>query len=314
MIAHLTRRRFLTIAAAACALPSAAAAAEVAPVYRWRGIALGAPASMTLSGIEALDGARIAARVEAEVVRLEAIFSLYRPASALLRLNAEGRLEAPPPELLEVFGLCDALWYATGGVFDPTVQPLWALKAMAAREGRAPSAHELADARRRIGWRDVAWDERGVAFARPGMAMTLNGIAQGFVTDRIARLLHAEGLSGVLIDMGEIAASGHRPDGSAWRAGIADPQGRIVREVRLGDRALATSAPLGPQDGPGAHVFDPRTGGTASAWSLVSVSASSAMLADGLSTALCLVEGKAQAFGVAGRFQDARIEVLASAS
>lgn len=310
MTAHLTRRRFLTIAAAACALPSAAAAAEIAPVYRWRGVAMGAPASMTLAGLDAREGARIAERVEAEIARLEAIFSLYRPDSALVRLNREGRLDAPPPELLEVLGLCDALGQATDGAFDPTVQPLWALKARAAREGRAPSMHEIVAAQARIGWRDVAWDAGVVAFARPGMAMTLNGIAQGFVTDRIARLLRSEGLADVLIDMGEVAALGRKADGGPWRAGIADGTGRIVREVRLGDRALATSAPLGPEDGPGRHIFDPRDGSAAPAWSLVSVSAGRAAIADGLSTALCLIGREDAVHRIARGFPGARVEAL----
>lgn len=43
-----------------------------------------------------------------------------------------------------------------------------------------------------------------IAFARPGMTLTLNGVAQGDVADLVAALLAAEGLEDALIDTGEI--------------------------------------------------------------------------------------------------------------
>jgi FAD:protein FMN transferase len=68
---------------------------------------------------------------------------------------------------------------------------------------------------------DVASDR--IALGRPGMKLTLNGIAQGYVTDRVAALLAAAGLENVLLDLGEVRGAGGRPDGRPWRAAIADP-------------------------------------------------------------------------------------------
>src|SRR6056297_564452 len=107
----LTRRRFLSISAAALAAPSAARAGQSA---RWRGVALGAPAAMVLAGVTPQSARPVFAAMEAELLRLERIFSLYRDDSALVRLNAQGRLDAPPPEMLDLLTLAGAIHDATG--------------------------------------------------------------------------------------------------------------------------------------------------------------------------------------------------------
>jgi len=288
----LTRRRFLGISAAVATLPSAALAE--APVARWRGTALGAGASLTLAGIGQREAAPLIDAVVAEVARLEAIFSLYRPDSALSRFNRTGRLSSPPPEMLELLTLCGAIHRQTGGVFDPTIQPLWRLHAECAAEGRLPTDAEIDGARDRTGWAALHFDTGSVTAARPGMALTLNGIAQGYIADRIAALLRAAGMTRVLVDMGEIHAVGTRADGTAWRVGIASPDGSSAAPaVRLVDRALATSAPQGTvldRAGQIGHIVDPRTGRPGGTWRLATVSAPAAALADGLSTAFCLLE------------------------
>ena len=63
----------------------------------------------------------------AEVRRLEAVFSLYREDTALVALNRQGILVAPPADLVAVLAECRRCWELTGGAFDPTVQALWIL-------------------------------------------------------------------------------------------------------------------------------------------------------------------------------------------
>lgn len=291
----LSRRRFLTISAAAVALPAGAGV----PDAQWRGNALGADASMRLVGLSPSDADRIFAQVEAELARLEMIFSLYRPDSSVSRLNEQGSLTAPEPELLQVLSLCNNLHQASGGAFDPTIQPLWWALA------NAHGPREVAEAKAKIGWTNLRVDTAEIRFEKPGMAITLNGIAQGEVTDRIAALLRSHGLRDVLVDIGEILALGHRGDGAAWRAGVADPNGRIRHRVSLSDRALATSATHGTRLQQGGHILSPT--GIQVDDRLVSVSANSAAVADGLSTALCLVPGE-EAADVLARFPGARLE------
>ncbi|WP_136656784.1 FAD:protein FMN transferase [Nitratireductor sp. XY-223] len=289
MSARLSRRRFLALTAAAASVPGAALAA--APVARWRGIALGATARMTFVGMEPEKAAPIFAAVEAEIGRLEQIFSLHRPGSEIARLNAVGRLDNASAEFVELMSQCDALHRTTGGTFDPTVQPLWQLYATRSAPGERPTNDEIVAVQDRCGWLNVRREGGSLSFDRPDMAITLNGIAQGYITDKIATLLRSFDLRNMAIDIGEVAALGHGPSGAPWKAGIAAPDGHIVREIALSDRALATSAPLGTvldPDGRIGHILDPRTGRPGGQWRLVSVSANSAALADGLSTAFCL--------------------------
>ena len=279
----ISRRRFLALSAA---LSVAGAPAVAAPVTRYRGTAMGSAASLTLAHP---DADRIAALVWTEIDRLEDIFSLYRPESSLSRLNAAGGLDAPPFELLECLSLAGAVHAATGGAFDPTVQPLWAEYARAVTEGRNPDPGAVQGL---VGWAGVTVAPDRIEMARPGMALTLNGIAQGFVADRVAHLLTAEGLTDIMIDTGELQALGSDPRGGEWSARIVDGP-----ELPLRDRALATSAPLGTVLDPAGrigHIFDPRNGLPAAAgWRQISVTAPSAALADACSTAFCLMDREA---------------------
>ena len=259
----------------------------------WRGLALGARARLTLYHPDEAEARRLLASVLAEVRRLEDIFSLYRAGSAISRLNRFGRLEAPPLEMVELLSQARTISALTGGAFDPSVQPLWRLYADHFARPDADPEGPPETARRRalalVDYRALRIGSDAIAFERPGMAITLNGIAQGYITDRVAALLRRAGLNHVLIDLGELRALGRHPEARPWRAGIAAPEapGTLLQEVALEDRALATSAGTGTRFEPAGrhhHLFDPHTGRSARQHASVSVLAPSAALADGLST------------------------------
>ena len=299
-----TRRRFLAISAAATIFPGLSSAA---PVHTWQGVALGARATLRLAHPDAKE---ISARVAAEISRLEDIFSLYRPDSSLMRLNRTGRLDAPPFELLECLSLAGAVHRASEGRLDPTAHPLWPFYAEASALGQAPERDPVNVAFSQTRWARVQIDTAAIEM-QPDMALTLNGIAQGYIADRVAGMLEAEGLTNILIDTGEFRALGSHPDGRAWPVKLA-----AGGEVSLVARALATSAPLGTtfdvevQVG---HILDPRTGLPARApWREISVSAGSAALADALSTAACLCGSHDALERLIGRFADARVEAAVS--
>jgi thiamine biosynthesis lipoprotein len=268
----MNRRRLLTIAAAALLMgPGRARSRHV-----WTGRAMGADCRIVLSG-GSVERARAAFRDVARVLgQTEARWSLFQD-SDLARLNRTGRLRSPSPEVLALFRLAAEVNAATGGVFDPTVQPLW----HALAEGRDP-----APARALVGWSRVSVAEDGICLER-GTEITMNGIAQGAAADAVAAVLAARGYCDVLIDTGEQVGMGTRPDGTPWRAAVVLPDGTTVAGTELAGTALATSAPLGTRIGPRglAHILDPLTGRPASSWRLVSVMAPRAALADALSTA-----------------------------
>jgi len=303
------RRRFLAISAAAAGLAIVGAGPSRAAggLTQWRGTALGAGASITLAHP---DAAAIIARARAEIARLEAIFSLFRSDSELVRLNATGLLRAPSPELLGCLALCSTVHAASGGVFDPTIQPLWRLYAESHAAGAAPDAEALQRRRALVGWQHVTFDASAVHLARPGMALTLNGVAQGVIADRVAALLRDEGLHDVLIDTGEICALGAAPGQGNWSVALDVEAQEAAPSVALRDTALASSSPRGTVfDAAGAvgHIIDPRSGLAAmTEWRLISVTAPQAGLADALSTAMCLMT-RDEIAGLLANFPAARL-------
>lgn len=301
-----TRRRFVSILAGSAALSplaSLGSAATSPAVSVWKGVAMGAQASMTIVHPERAKAQALIRTCCAEIERLEAILSLYRPDSALSRLNAGGELREPPAELVELLSFALALARHSAGAFDPTVQPLWRLYAdhFAAPDAPAagPTREAIARVLRVVDYRKVEVGADRIRLHSPGMALTLNGVAQGYVTDRVIELLRAAGFDDVLVDLGEARVRGQRPGGGAWRAAIADPrrEGGILLEVPLGEArgalpALATSAGAGTPIGPDPrinHLFDPHTGRSANRHLSVSVAAPRATLADGLSTTLAVL-------------------------
>ena len=223
----LTRRRFLTISAAATGLIGMPARA--AELYEWRGIALGAEAAIYRAHP---DAKAITERAALEISRMEGIFSLYRGTSALARLNRDGRLDAPPFELLECLSLCGEVHRASEGAFDPTVQPLWSLYAERYSAGQVPTAPEIEKARALVGWSKVAFAADKITL-QPGMALTLNGVAQGWIADHIASMLRDEGLRDVLVNTGEFMALGRAPNGAGWPVSLIE--GGKVKEVKLSE-------------------------------------------------------------------------------
>ena len=115
----LTRRRALGLLAAAAGLPLVARASRAtAEVVTWHGRALGAPATLILHHPHRPAAERLLAACAAELERLEAILSLYRPTSALSELNRAGALAAPPPELVAILDDCRGFHAATATLVD----------------------------------------------------------------------------------------------------------------------------------------------------------------------------------------------------
>ena len=296
----LTRRRMILIAASAAgsALLAGARTAVAGGPVRWRGSALGAQVSIEIHHPDRAEAERLVDRCVRDVRRMEQQFSLYRADSAISTLNRAGILVAPDTDMVALLKTSLHFSDLTGGAFDPTVQPLWRLYAdhftSARPDGDGPSPEKLAEALAKVGHAGLLVGEDRIALTRRGAAITLNGIAQGYATDRVVETLRAGGLSTTLVNMGEIRAIGARPEGTPWRVGLADPDrpGALNETVDLVDRAVATSAGAGfrfDSTGRFTHLFDPATGCCPSRYSRVSVIAPTATEADALSTAFSLM-------------------------
>src|SRR5499427_214255 len=315
---HPTRRRAIRILAAAAGVPLLIAAVRAsAPrgqFHTWQGDVLGAWSELSLWHADAAFAQRTIRKVRQEIERYERIFNLHQPESDISRLNADGRLARPSRELRALVDESQRMAALSGGAFDITVQPLWRLyeahfwSRSEVQADIAARAREVA--RDLVDFRRIETGVGSIGFTRSGMAITLNSLAQGYVTDAIADLLRQEGFESAVVDLGEFRTLGRHPDGRPWRIGIRDglAQGGVARTVELEDMALAVSGGYGTTFEPTGrfhHIFDPHTGASANGLVDVAVIGPRATVANGLSTAIC-VTGEERAHALLAAFPGTR--------
>lgn len=289
----LSRRKFLIAASAAGfsgGLGTLIATGNPSPTYVWRGAALGGEASVALYDADEAHAQEALSAVASEIDRLENIFSLHREASEISRLNADGKLDSASRDLFEVLTAARNWRQKTEGAFNPLVQPMW----QAAAAGAEITQPLLDAAKGEIFLSD------SIRLPQGGR-VTLNGIAQGRIADRVTEILASRGFDNVVIDAGEL-----RLPGTERRAvGIA-PLKSVISVCGV---AIATSEPKSLVFEPKTfrhHLIDPRTGASPRHWESISVLAPTAEMADALSTAFAILPTDAVA-DLVGRFEEVAV-------
>uniref|UniRef100_A0A2A4YWR4 FAD:protein FMN transferase n=1 Tax=OCS116 cluster bacterium TaxID=2030921 RepID=A0A2A4YWR4_9PROT len=294
-----TRRRFISISASVMAAGTLQAnGVQAAPqkleLYKWQGVAMGAAAQMSLYAASKTQAKILFQKCESEIERLEAIFSLFKPNSDISRLNATGQLRNPNFELVELLSRCKSYSQLTNGAFDVTIQPLWKFYQthFSGSNADIPAA-ELDKVLKLVGAKAIQLSANKISFAKPNMAISLNGVAQGYLTDKISDILRQDGFENILVNMGETFALGTHQDGRNWTIGITSPQDQneIAQLVKMKDQAIATSGGYGSpfSDNGHHHLLNPKTGLSANIYASVSVIATDSLTADMLSTAFYIM-------------------------
>jgi thiamine biosynthesis lipoprotein ApbE len=242
-------------------------------------IQLDGPRDVTLAAAEA---------AIAEVARIEAACSTWRPDSAFGRLNAARGAKVPlDPEWLSLLSTALAWQKKTGGAFDPVLAPL--MRAWGIREGgRTPTPKELEHARAAAGAHLLELD-RGKGTARlgnPAAGIDEGGFVKGYALDRALEVIKAHHVGAGLLNFGgQLVAFGREE-----RAEIADPKGRQRPSLRV--HLASTSLSTSGTSEHGRHILDPKEGAPSPAWGSVSVIAEDGLTADILSTALFVMGPK----------------------
>lgn len=230
--------------------------------------------------------------VQATFNRIEAlsrIFSRHDATSELAQLNRKGALPLLSPELAEVLTLAGTISRGTDGAFDVTVLPLLGLYSRDTLPGEA----QLADCLRLVDHRKIIRQSQGVALALPGMGITLDGIAKGYIVDQGVATLKANGFANVYVEAGgDLMVSGNKPGSQPWRIGVRQPRPESAEAMTV----ISTSSPLAiatsgdymqafTEDLRNHHILDPRTGRSPAELASATITAPTVALADGLATA-----------------------------
>ena len=293
-MSNINRRKFLNITAMTLALPfcSNSLFANIQEKITWKGIALGADSNMTLFHKDksyAKESLNICIN---EIKRLENIFSLFDNNSSISQLNKEGYILNPPKELVEVLNFANNISENTNGAFDATVQPLWIIhKSYSKHKNIAILNDEIQKVKNLISYKNIEINKNKIYFKKENMQITLNGIAQGYITDKITNILEQRGFTNVLVNLGEFNSIGGYDENRDWN--IATPYLNDIKYLKLNNNAIASSGGYGTRFNENHHhLFDVNTGTSANYVNSVTIKASNAMLADALSTAVFVMPKK----------------------
>lgn len=231
-----------------------------------------------------------------EIDRLNTMLTRFDKGSAVGSFNAKGKLEQAPQELLEL--VARSLYYnrETAGAFDITVMPLVELYKTSFTNNHTPTEAEIDRALKLIGSEKLRFKSGSLQFAASDMAITLDGIAKGYIVDRASELLGKNGVKNHLINAGgDIRTSGLAAGGKAWTVAVQDPakSREYPSIISMKDGAIATSGNYEiyyDREKLFHHIINSRTGHSPQLSSSVTVVAPTVMDADALATSVFVME------------------------
>lgn len=291
---------------------------------------MGSPLGLTAWTPDAAAADAAFEEVTREFDRLDALMSVWREGSDIVRLNAAAGERAVPVsrDVRETLAAARQISEWTGGKFDVTFGALSGLwKFDHDQDNRIPDPAAVRARLPLIDYRELELDERaGTAFLRKkGMSVHLGGIGKGYAVDRAADLLRRRGVRDFMIQSGgDLYVAGRRGD-RPWRVGIRDPRGPAERSfaaLDLSDETCSTSGDYERSFIAGGrryhHIIDPDLGEPTQDTRSVTIVATSATMADALSTGVFLLGPQAgmalieKLPDVEGVIVTARNEVLVS--
>jgi len=223
----------------------------------------------------------------------ESVLSRFLPESQLSQLNQAGVTKDPHPALLTVLRQSQEISELTDGAFDITINPLLALYQS---NETLPRDEKIQQTLALVDYRKLDINERTVSFQKPGMSITLDGVAKGFIVDEGVSTLEEFGFENVMVEAGgDLMALGEKAPQSPWQIGLQAPRaemGSLLTTMLVENQAVATSGDYMQAfsaDFSSHHIIDPRSGYSSPELASVSVSAPTVMLADGLATSVMVM-------------------------
>lgn len=261
-------------AVCACALAAGCQAPDAPSFGQVSGNALGTTWTVRWAPVDAPDAGEVEAVTDRVLAEVDAAMSTWRDDSELMRVRQGPGPVVVSEDTAAVVAAALDVAAATGGAFDPTVQPLMALWGLHGTPRTTwPTDDELDAARAQIGWSRVVVGRGpgGPTVDADGTTLDLSAIAKGHAVDRVFVALAAAGAADLLVEVGgEVRSAGRSPRGGAWSVGIDRPVvGRVpgqdlVGVANLTNLAVATSGNYRSRveiEGRTVHhTMDPRTG------------------------------------------------------
>jgi thiamine biosynthesis lipoprotein len=228
-----------------------------------------------------------------EVDRLELELSRFAECSDITRINhlPAGQILRLGLDAFDCLKLSLQMYEQTNRTFDVTIGPLFNCWRNKDGTSRTPAEKELENAKRLTGMNLLELDEslHAICLLKSPLQIDLGGIGKGYAVDKIAELLRDWSINVALISGGfsSVLALDAPPNTKGWPLTLSHPNNhkQILARPFLHNKALGSSGVR-----KGHHIIDPRTGypieGKIASWS----SASTAAVADVLSTAFMIMD------------------------
>lgn len=189
------------------------------------------------------------------------------------------------------------------GAFDVTIRPVSELWDFHAETPKLPQEAAIKEALDKVDYRKVHLNGNQLTFESPDTQIDLGGIAKGYASGRIKKMLKQNGADSALINLGgNVSTLGRRADGTDWKIGIQKPfaeRGEILTSVETSDSCVISSGIYERYFKINGqlyhHIIDPRTGyPVKTQLNQASVIGTDDTVCDALST-ICILEGTEKA-------------------
>lgn len=183
--------------------------------------------------------------VEQAVLYIEKLMSSHDTESDVSVINnSNNNFVSPGMETLYVINKGLMFSDISDGTFDITVGPLVKLWGIGTNIEK-PKDSSITRLLPLVDYRKVEVMNGMVKLNEPGMSIDLGGIAKGYASDRVRKILLEKGVKHALINLGgNIDVIGTKPNGAKWKIGIQHPRderGVYIGIIPLSDSAFVTS-------------------------------------------------------------------------
>lgn len=219
-------------------------------------------------------------------------YNAYDDNSEVSLLNTKKEIN---PENDEIYKKSKEFFWATEGMFDPTVKPLTNLWNINGENPKVPEDETIAQTLKLVNGENLVIDEK--ISLENNASIDLGGIAKGYATDKIVEMLKKEGAKKFVLNLGGNIYA-YSPE-KAVSIGIQEPfaqRGELLFTVKVNDKAVVSSGIYERYFEENGeiyhHIFDTKTGYPAkSGISQVTIVGKDATMCDAFSTAI-LVGGE----------------------
>lgn len=179
---------------------------------------------------------------------IDMIFNKWNPQSEISIINAlpENTVHSLSSPLLHFLKKIDELVALSGGLFDPTIEPLQKLWINYLDLGIEPPIEEIDKIKPSIGWDKIEVNEGNLIKKDKRTQLDFGGVAKGLCVDMLIERLSELGLLNLYVEWGgEIKTLGTHPSNRPWRIfishlGDGDPN-KGLAFLELNNQAIATS-------------------------------------------------------------------------